>query len=145
MAGHAFGGQVIAFPYREITGVEIQTRIATAVLQIQTASFSATRPGGYWSSDKATDPFKLPNCLPLPSKNVVGAWQSHLVTLRHAIAAGGFPDPRSQQHEESPAVQVDAPRLSQGLGDELRKIAELHEARLLTDDEFAQAKAKLLA
>lgn len=144
MSGHAFGGQVIAFPYREITGIEIQTHMTTAVLQIQTASFSGTRPGGYWSNDKSTDPFKLPNCLPLSSKKVVGAWQGHLATLRQAIANGGFPNPAVPQERAPSAPAAPSPPSTGGLAAELQQLAELRASGALSDDEFAQAKSKLL-
>jgi hypothetical protein len=156
LAGHIFGGEVNTFMYREITGIGIETHLTTAVLQVQTASFAGTRAGGYWASDKGSDPFKLPNCVPLANKKALGAWQGHLATLRSGIAAGGFRPPTQAAARpaipQQPARTITIPTVGRtrepetaiGISDEVKKLADLHAAGALTDEEFAQAKGKLL-
>src|ERR1039458_8419125 len=112
MAGNTFGGQASTFPYREITGVDIQTHLTTAVLQVQTASFAGVSPR-YWSNDRNTDPYKLPNCIPLQGKKAVAQWQANLATLRRGVAAGGFIDPRvaaAQEQRRAAALAAAPPR-----------------------------------
>jgi hypothetical protein len=79
---------------------------------------------------------------------LVGTWQSYLVPLRHAIAAADFRIRSRRNTKDPPAIQAGAPQLGPGLGDEFRQNCrakrELNEAGLLTDDEFAPGKAKLL-
>lgn len=164
MSGNTFGGKVTAFPYREITGIELHTGLSTGVLVIQTPSFPGTQAGSYWASGKNTRPAELPNAIPLPSKGVLKTWQRHLQTLRLGVANGrlvaaqpklppelGEPivinpitpkaPPTVEQQQASPTASLAVT----DLGQQLKQISELHAAGALTDEEFAQAKAKLLS
>jgi hypothetical protein len=156
MSGNVFGGKVNTFPYREITGVEIHTGMTTGVLVIQTPSFPGIQAGSYWAKGKGSNPAELPNALPLPNKNVVSAWQEHLALLRTGIASGGLKPADTTQHPDlgppifltpiappAPANVPDVPT-NGGIADEIEKLAKLRESGVLSDEEFAQAKAKLL-
>jgi len=156
MSGNVFGGKVNTFPYREITGVEIHTGMTTGVLVIQTPSFPGIQAGSYWAKGKGSNPAELPNAIPLPNKKVVAAWQEHLALLRTGIASGGLQPADTTQHPDlgppifltpiappAPANTPDVPT-SGGIADEIEKLAKLRESGVLSDEEFAQAKAKLL-
>ena len=158
MSGNTFGGKVTAFPYREVTGLEIHTGFSTGVLVVQTPSFPGTQAGSYWSKGKNQNPAELPNTLPLPSKRVVESWHGHLQTLRAGISGGGLqsnaPEPPAQlgpavliqpilpPTPSAPPVQSESS--SDGLAGQLRELAGLRDSGVLSDAEFAQAKAKLL-
>jgi hypothetical protein len=156
MSGNTFGGKVTAFPYREITGVEIHTGFSTGVLAIQTASFSGTQAGTYWSKGKNANPAELPNAIPLPNKQVVAKWQPHLELLRRGVSAGGLVPAAKKTPLGEPvflkpiaAESLTAPvhtstAATGGIADEVAKLAALRDAGGLTDEEFAQAKARLL-
>jgi hypothetical protein len=155
MSGNVFGGKVNTFPYREITGVEIHTGMTTGVLVIQTPSFPGIQAGGYWTKGKG-NPAELPNAIPLPNKNVVAAWQEHLALLRTGIASGGLKPADTTQHPDlgppifltpiAPPAPANAPDVptSGGIADEIEKLAKLRDSGVLSDEEFAQAKTKLL-
>ena len=155
MSGRVRGGRVNAFPYRGITGIEIHTGAATGVLVIQTPSFQGTQSGTYWSSGEH-NPAELPNTIPIGGKSAINRWQPHLATLHTAIANGGMTAgaPKHPASLGPPVVipvlhpedapPVAAPTASAGLADELNKLAALHEAGVLSDEEFGRAKAKLL-
>lgn len=163
MSGNTFGGKVTAFPYREVTGIELHTGFATGVLAIQTSSFQGTQAGSYWSKGKNVNPAELPNAIPLPSKAVVAKWQKHLQTLRAAVAGGGLgantappPElgppvhlgvipPKQNAPPSAPSNRATVTGTDADLGAQLQKLADLHAAGALSDEEFAQAKAKLLA
>jgi hypothetical protein len=159
MSGNTFGGKVTAFPYREVTGLEIHTGFSTGVLVVQTPSFPGTQAGSYWSKGKNQNPAELPNTLPLPSKRVVESWHGHLQTLRAAISGGGLlsnaPEPPAQLGPPvliqpiAPPIPSSRPVQSQsssdGLAGQLRELAGLRDSGVLSDAEFAQAKAKLLS
>jgi hypothetical protein len=159
MSGNTFGGKVTAFPYREVTGIEIHTGFATGVLVVQTPSFQGTQAGSYWAKGKNQNPAELPNALPLPGKGVVATWQPHLQTLRNAISGGGLraaaPVPPSELGKPIVISNIPPPAPAPphtasespapaDLAAQLRDLAELHNSGVLDDAEFAQAKAKLL-
>jgi hypothetical protein len=51
---------------------------------------------------------------------------------------------QQQQVAAPPAAPAPAPAAGSSMGDQLAKLADLHQQGVLTDDEFAAAKAKLL-
>jgi hypothetical protein len=117
MSGNSFGGKVTAFPYREVTGIEIHTGFATGVLVVQTPSFPGTQAGSYWSNEKNANPSHLPNTIPLPSKRVLASWEKHLQTLRAAVASGGLTGEIAHPPELGPPIMLTAipPRRPQPL------------------------------
>jgi hypothetical protein len=56
---------------------------------------------------------------------------------------GPPPDQYGQQQQSAPPPQA-APAAGPSMADQLQQIAALHQQGMLTDDEFAAAKAKLL-
>lgn len=163
MSGNTFGGKVTAFPYREVTGIELHTGWSTGALAIQTPSYPGTQAGSYWAKGKNTSPAELPNTLPLPSKSVLNSWQTHLQTLRAAVTGGGLTANTEPPPELGPPVALRAlprkqpaappvvssqmqasPSPGRDLSSQLRELAELHQGGVLSDEEFARAKAKLL-
>jgi hypothetical protein len=56
------------------------------------------------------------------------------------------PPPQQQQYQQPPApAPAPAPAASSPMIDQLNQLADLHQKGVLTDDEFAAAKAKLFS
>ena len=139
MAGQAFGAKVTSFNYNQIIGIESNIGFKTGFLQVQVANAPAMAPGSYWSQDAKDSPWRLPNCIPIPNKGALANWEPHLEKVRGLIAR---------------AKETPAPIPSGGAGKEagaedlasaLERIQAMHESGALSDEEFAQAKAKLLS
>lgn len=107
------------------------------VVEVIAAGYQGTKGVKYWSSEAGTDPFQISNCLPA-SKKAIASWQPKLESIRESIhAAKSSPPPGTPPPPE--------PDREQPLVAQLAQLAELHRTGALTDEEFAAAKARLLA
>jgi Protein of unknown function (DUF2510) len=110
LAGATFGAKVTSFDYLQIIGIEITTKVTTAVLQVQTANYPSGQHGGYWSSDKNTDPWKLPNTLPIANKKQAASWAPYLTEVRSLIDAAKR-EPTSAAGQSPPDIPESLERL----------------------------------
>jgi len=132
MAGTAFGALTATFFYTDITGLELNTGLLTAVIEISTPSYQATARRSWVQvgslNDHDRDPYRVSNCIPLfrPS---LKKYEPYVAQLREKI----------RQAKSTPGAP--APR---GVGSELEKLANLHASGALSDEEFSRAKSALL-
>lgn len=138
MAGATGGARVTSIPYRDVTGIEVNTGMTSAVLQVTSPSYPVARVD-YWSgvgskNSDANSPFVLPNCIPAPKRSIK-SWEPYLARLRELVAEAKHPS------GHVPAA-VSAPKPS--AADRLRELASLRDAGILSEDEFATKKAELL-
>ena len=132
MAGATGGGRISTFYYKDINAIEYNSGFVTGVLEVLTASYNGTQNSDFWGQGK-DDPWKLSNCLPLAKAN-------------HALAAGKLQELRKWISDaKNQSVIVHAPNSSLSLADEIKKLADLHAAGLLTEEELSAAKSKLLS
>lgn len=142
MAGAMGGGRVATFHFSDITGIEYNSGIMTGVLEVLTPSYQGTSNKDYWRgmhrsrNANADDPHTLSNTLPL-QKATYRAALPGLNELRARIGRA------KQPTVVVPAAAASAPAAS--LTDELARLAQLHAAGVLTDEEFQTAKAALIA
>ncbi len=133
LAGSMGGGRSGTFHFRDITGIEHNSGMINGVLEILTPSYTGTSTHDFWGSgDK--DPFKLNNCLPL-AKSEYRQVESDIQELRSRVS----------QAKQPHVVQAAPAPSASSLADEMRKLAELRDAGILSEDEFAAAKARLIA
>ncbi len=150
IAGRNWGVKVNSFPYREITGVQINhdgkplllslsKSPGVITIAIQTASFSGVNVGNYWTQESPRNPMRLPNTVCVPSNHQYR--EAVVDIIRQGVRDGylGNRPPVSRPPSASATGSNEA-----GLAAELQRIAELRKSGVLTEDEFAQAKAKLL-
>lgn len=131
MAGATFGAEMTSWDYRNLVGVQIHTGMMTGAVVLQAPGQSGTKTS-FWGQGDG-DPYKAPNAIPIgrPYDDAkVG-----VATLRQLIEEAH----RAHLPSSAPA----APGSS--LVEELKKLAELHAAGVLSAEEFATAKARLLA
>jgi hypothetical protein len=133
MAGATGGGRVTHFPYRQITTIEYNSGFLFGVLEVLTASYSGATNKDFWniapSNKGQTDPRQQNNTLPL-DKSTFKQITPQLNKIRELI---------EKTHRGNSAV------LTGGLSEELEKLSELHKKGILSDDEFSQAKKRLIS
>lgn len=139
MAGTLGGHRLATFYYTEINAIEYNAGMLNGVLRVLTASYQGSANSDYWRGTgqsrnaDSNDPFTLSNTLPL-DKITYRAVSPQMAELRKRINAS-----------RQPAASSSQASTASGLAGELARLAELHAAGVLSDDEFSSAKARLLA
>ncbi|MEU4361977.1 SHOCT domain-containing protein [Promicromonospora sp. NPDC023987] len=142
MAGALGGERSVTFHYVDITGIEYNSGFVTGVLEVLTPSYQGTANKDYWRGSNqsrnadSNDPWTLSNTLPL-SKVEFNSYLTEINDLRSRIGRA------KQVNVQVVAPQAAAPA-SAGLTEQLTRLAQLHSAGALTDEEFTAAKAHLL-
>lgn len=155
MAGTAFGSRSTTFYYHDINALEFNKQFGGSVLEVLTASYQGTANHDFWRGSTKSrnansgDPHTLSNALPCSSGEYTRA-RAEMSELRERIAAAK----RGNAAATVPAVSATPPVLpspgvpaasSDDLVSRLAKLAELRDAGVLTDEEFAAAKSRLLS
>jgi hypothetical protein len=130
-AGAAFGARVTSFYYRDIAGIEVNTGMLMGVLEVNTPAYQGTQEKDYWSLNKDRDPRKLTNCIPIV-KRALKHYQPYLDRLRTMI------NEAKQTHAAPPSAD------SGDVVSKLEKLASLKESGVLSEQEFEQAKKRVL-
>jgi hypothetical protein len=127
MAGASFGAEVTSWSYQNLVGVQAHKGIMSGAVVLQGPAQSGKKTS-YWGGGK-DDPSKAPNAIP-----VAGDWDqvnSGVARLRQLM---------DDSHRPVAATQAATPSAA----DELRKFAELRDQGVLSEDEFQQAKTRIL-
>ena len=129
-AGATGGIRSTTFFYKSITGIEINSGWVTAVLEVSAPGYDSTKQHDFWAKDKDRDPFKLSNCLPLEGgKSAIAGINPRLEQIRRWIKSAHKP------------IDETANR---SFADQLIQLKTLFDAGALTEEEFCQAKKKLI-
>ena len=133
MAGASFGSEMTSWDYRNLVGVQLHTGMVTGAVVIQAPGQTGAKTSYWANSDR--DPHKAPNAIPVgrPFPPIASA----VATLRGLIDAAHHPASGAQAAE----ARQPAPT---SIADELAKLAQLLETGVLTPEEFAAAKQKVL-
>lgn len=138
MAGAAFGARVTSFYYPDINGIEINTGLINGVIEINTPSYQGTGQKDFWNiKDKDKDPNKVTNCLPIAKSNLKH-YKPYIDRLRKMIREA------KRGHSAPPPAPDPAAHSASSLVSELEKLASLRDSGVLTEEEFQQAKKRLL-
>lgn len=128
-AGASFGARVTSFHYRDITGIEVNTGLSMGVVEINTPSYQGGGTKDYWSTRPDHDPRRVSNCIPIYKRHLA-KYKPHLAELERLIQ-------ETKEDHRTPTSGV-------SIGSELEKLAGLRASGVLTDEEFQQAKSRLL-
>lgn len=141
MAGSLGGAREATFFFPDITGIEYNSGILNGVLEILTASYSGAATRDFWSgitnpnrNKSENDPRVSSNTLPLIKPDYIEA-KGLIEELRSTIAAA---------KNTKVVIEGNVNPATPGLADELEKPARLRDSGVLTEEEFAASKAKLL-
>lgn len=133
-AGTTFGTRVATIHFRDITGIEVNTGLLNCVIEVASPSYPAVGKKSVWLKGNTSgfnrDPETESNCVPIIRPNLKQA-MPFLNELRQLIS-------QAKSNESSTAGGAT-------LGQQLKELAALRDAGALSDEEFAQAKARLLA
>lgn len=129
LSGSAFAKKLSSWDYRNITGIQVETGVMGGVAAVQAAGVG-TGDLSYWGGGKS-DPRKAPNAVALA--------RDHFKQAKEAVAVLRQ---RISDHQATGSVTSTAAPDSM---DQLRKLAELRDAGILTSEEFESKKAELLA
>ena len=134
MAGQTFGGKATSFDYRTLVGVEVRTGWTQGEFEIIAAALSA--PQRNRTKDKVNIA-ESPNGVVFAKQlarhfDAMAAKVREMTGVAHGAGTAVRPQPTSAASEPSIPEQIKA-------------LADLHAAGILTDDEFAAKKAELLA
>jgi hypothetical protein len=140
MAGSLFGGRVSTFHYGEITGIEYNSGWINGVLEVLTASYDGNKNKDFWKGTlksrnaDSNDPWTLSNCLPL-DRNTYNLAQNSLNDLRKLISDSKKPQ----------VIINNLQNTTVDLSAQIKELASLHTKGILSDQEFSDAKAKLIS
>jgi Short C-terminal domain len=127
MAGASFGRKIASWDYRNVTGIQFDVHMNSAILMVHAAGTEPVK-ASYWASGKGSAQ-QSPNAITFASKPA-DAVAASVAALRNLVAGA------QSVHPVAPP-EPDA-------ADQIRKLGELRDAGLLTDDEFQAKKAELL-
>ena len=141
MAGSLGGAREATFFFPDITGIEYNSGLLFGVLEILTASYSGGATKDFWSgitnsnrNKSQNDPRTSSNTLPLPKDDYLGA-KELIEDLRSMIASSKM---------TKVVIEGNSQPSSIGIADELEKLSRLRDSGVLSNEEFAASKAKLL-
>lgn len=149
MAGQTFGGKATSFDYRNIMGVEIRTGFATGEFEIIVGGLAT--PAGKRNGNKVKAS-EAPNAISFGSVDQK-YFQMMAAQIRMMAARPLNPTPQPQNIStqrpntppQSPTVPSNGGSGQLSIPEQIRQLAELHAAGILTDAEFSGKKAELLS
>lgn len=154
MAGSLGGERAASFHFRDITGIEYNSGMVNGVLEVLTASYSGASNKDFWRgsnqsrNSNSDDPWTLSNTLPL-GKSEYRQHLAHINELRAKIGSSKetvvhvtVAPPAEISSEAAPAKPG---QTSRDLVQQLAELAELRDAGILNDEEFAAAKQRLIS
>jgi len=136
MAGSLGGERAGTFYFTQITGIEYNSGMINGVLEILTPSYQGTKNKDFWQGTTksrnadSNDPWTLNNCLPLTKEGYKTA-REMIDELKDMIAEA-----------QGARSQIPAPQIS--VAEEIAKLGNLLSQGLISEQEFTQAKQRLL-
>jgi hypothetical protein len=130
-AGQTLGGKVTSFDYRNISSVEVRASMLTGTFEISSGGMQGPERS-YWAINGPNGSWQAPNTIPI---------RKDQQAIFHRVAT--FIRERSRESMQTvaaPAVAAAPDKFEQ-----LKKLAELKQQGILTDEEFQSEKAKLLS
>ncbi|TDO49689.1 putative oligomerization/nucleic acid binding protein [Kribbella sp. VKM Ac-2571] len=153
MAGSLGGERSATFHFVDITGIEYNSGLLNGVLEVLTPSYAGGRTKDFWGQGE-NDPWKQSNCLPL-TKAEFNLVNSDINELRSRIAASKRPTVATQMPAPTSTPPVNGATAggtastvaasAGGIVAQLKELALLHEAGVLTDEEFTAAKHRIIS
>jgi hypothetical protein len=132
-AAATFGARVTSFYYQDITGIEVNTGLLMGVIEINTPAYQGTATKDYWSSITDKDPHRLSNCIPI-AKTHLAEYKPYIAELERLV----------REAKEGSRTPTSPASGGGGILADLERLAELHTSGALTEEEFQQAKRKIL-
>ena len=136
MTGQTLGANSFQQSYQSIAGAQVKFGALSGYFEVSSGGMQNTSKS-YWSNKKGDDPKQAPNCVSLSSKKDTERFREAVAFIMEHIHSLSAPAPVAA----APSAQDS----SDAIMASIKKLSELHEAGILTDDEFGAKKAELLA
>lgn len=130
MTGNTFGGNVFQMFYKNITSVEVNFHLVSGYFEISAGGVQNTIKN-YWSTDKKFNPTQAPNCISITNKDLANKFKEACTFITNKIQEETVQNNNTSQN-------IDIP-------EQIKKLAELKEQGILTEDEFETKKKELLS
>jgi Short C-terminal domain len=155
MAGQTFGGKATSFDYRNIMGVEVRTGFVGGEFEVIVGGLGT--PAGNRRKDKikaAESPNAI--CITAADQKIFQAMAAQIRMMNSQTLApasqhmAAFSQPAAPAsgplagRAQPPATTFNHASSPVPIPEQIRQLAELHAAGILTDAEFAAKKAELL-
>lgn len=135
MTGHTFGNGVFQMPYKNIAGATVNFHLMSGYFELSAGGMQNTSKS-YWSNKKGENPQQAPNCISITSKKLAEQFKG----------ACGFIMDKIQDQSQAGQVQNNPVNVTaESIPDQIKKLAELKDAGILTEEEFSTKKSELLA
>lgn len=147
MAGSLGGERSATFHFVDVTGNEYNSGMLNGVLEILTPSYSGGGNKDFWRGSTSSrnadsnDPWTLSNTLPL-AKAEYNVLQGEIAELRSRIAEAKQPTVIVQAPTASAEPPAGSP--APGMAGQIADLAVLHDSGVLSDEEFAEAKRRVI-
>lgn len=135
MTGHTFGNGVFQMPYKNIAGATVNYHLLSGYFELSAGGMQNTSKS-YWSTKKGESPQEAPNCISLNDKKLAAKFKE---------ACGFIMDKIQEQSQTGQVQNNSASATAASIPDQIKKLAELKDAGILTEDEFTQKKTQLLS
>lgn len=132
MTGHTFGNGVFQMPYKNITGATVNYHLLSGYFEINAGGMQNTVKD-YWSNDKNSDPSKAPNCVSINDKKTSTKFKEAAAFIMNKVQ-----NLNNSQTNVASNINIDIPT-------QIKKLAELKNQGILTEDEFNKKKTELLS
>jgi hypothetical protein len=136
MTGQTLGNSAFQQPYSNISGVQVKYHLASGYFEVNSGGMQNTAKS-YWSTDKDSDPAKAPNCVSLNSKKQAARFREASSFILARIDAV-----KSEPKPQAAAMQ---PPTHEDVIASIERLGKLKESGVLTEQEFQEKKAELLA
>ncbi|MGH3001414.1 MAG: SHOCT domain-containing protein [Gaiellaceae bacterium] len=125
-AGTTFGAMAATIFYRDVTGIQVRMQLVSGWIEISSPSFQGSERKRAWDL-RATDRdvFKQPNCVAIQRRHVP-VYQVALSELRRLVAEAKLEPDHG------------------GVVDQIERLAALRRQGVVSEDEFALAKSRIL-
>lgn len=135
MAGQTFGGKATSFDYRTLVGVEVRSGFGQGEFELMAGGLLASQGNRNRDKVKVNE---SPNGVVFPKTNQ--KWFDQMAGMIREMTAAAHGSGTSLRPAQAPES---ATSLS-SIPDQIKQLADLHQAGVLTHDEFNAKKAELL-
>jgi len=131
MTGQMLGNNSFQQPYSNIAGVQVSYHLMSGYFEVSAGGMQNVAKS-YWSSGEGSDPAKAPNCVSLNSKSQAERFRQIAAFILAMV----------DETRHSPTVATPSPADDPLII--LERLGKLHEAGVLSEEEFLTKKAEML-
>lgn len=129
MTGHTFGNGVFQMPYKNVSGANVTYHLMSGYFELSAGGMQNTDKS-YWSNKKGESPQQAKNCISITDKKLAAKFKEACAFIMKKV----------QEQSQVSAQNINV----QDIPEQIKKLADLKNAGILTEDEFNSKKSELL-